>query len=60
MEIKPIRNEADYESALAEVEKLWGARSGTKDGDRLDALATEIDTYETQHFPLALSNREVK
>jgi antitoxin component HigA of HigAB toxin-antitoxin module len=24
MEIKPIRSEADYETALAEVERLWG------------------------------------
>jgi antitoxin component HigA of HigAB toxin-antitoxin module len=23
-EIKPIRSEADYEAALAEVERLWG------------------------------------
>src|SRR5271166_728049 len=26
----------DYEAALAEVERLWGAKSGTPDGDRLD------------------------
>jgi antitoxin component HigA of HigAB toxin-antitoxin module len=28
-EIKPIRSEADYETALAEVERLWGAILGT-------------------------------
>jgi HTH-type transcriptional regulator/antitoxin HigA len=28
---------------LAEVERLWGAKSGTPDGDRLDVLATLID-----------------
>ena len=32
-EIKPIRSEADYEAALAEFERLWGARSETPDGD---------------------------
>jgi antitoxin component HigA of HigAB toxin-antitoxin module len=26
-ELKPIRSEADYEEALAEVEHLWGAQS---------------------------------
>jgi HTH-type transcriptional regulator/antitoxin HigA len=39
-EITPIRSEADYEAPLAEVERLWGARSGTPQGDRLDVLAT--------------------
>jgi HTH-type transcriptional regulator / antitoxin HigA len=51
-EVKPIRSEADYEAALAEVERLWGAKSGTPQGDRLDVLATLIDAYETDHFPM--------
>jgi HTH-type transcriptional regulator / antitoxin HigA len=51
-ELKPIRNETDYEAALAEVERLWGAKSGTPDGDRLDILATLIDAYETEHYPM--------
>ena len=50
--IKPIRTKRDYESALAEVERLWGAGSGTADGDRLDVLATLIDAYEATHFPM--------
>jgi HTH-type transcriptional regulator/antitoxin HigA len=50
-DLKPIRNEADYDAALAEVERLWGAASGTPEGDRLDVLATLIDAYETQHTP---------
>jgi HTH-type transcriptional regulator/antitoxin HigA len=28
-ELKPIRTKADYKEALAEVERLWGAKSGT-------------------------------
>lgn len=51
-ELKPIRNEADYEAALVEVERLWGARSGTPEGDRLDVLATLIDVYEARHHPI--------
>lgn len=51
-DVKPIRTEADYEAALAEVGRLWGARSGTVKGDRLDVLATLIDAYETRHFPM--------
>jgi len=52
VELKPIRTEEDYENALAEVERLWGARSGTREGDRLDVLATLIDAYEAQHYPM--------
>ncbi|MGH7087862.1 MAG: helix-turn-helix domain-containing protein [Stellaceae bacterium] len=51
-EIKPIRSETDYEAALAEAERLWGARSGTPEGDRLDILATLIDAYEAEHHPI--------
>jgi HTH-type transcriptional regulator/antitoxin HigA len=51
-EVKPIRSEADYEAALQDVAALWGAKSGTSDGDRLDVLATLIDAYEAQHHPI--------
>ena len=39
-EVKPIRSEADYDAALGEVERLWGAKLGAPEGDRLDVLAT--------------------
>lgn len=51
-ELKPIRTKVDYKRALAEVERLWGAKSGTPEGDRLDILATLIDAYETEHYPM--------
>jgi len=51
-DLKPIRNEADYEDALAELERLWGAKSGTPRGDRLDVLATLIEAYEARHHPI--------
>ena len=51
-ELKPIRNEVDYEAALAEIKSLWGAKSGTPRGDRLDVLATLIDVYEAKHHPM--------
>ncbi|HEX9877867.1 MAG TPA: helix-turn-helix domain-containing protein [Gammaproteobacteria bacterium] len=51
-ELKPIRSKADYEKSLAEVERLWGAKSGTPEGDRLDVLATLIDAYEAEHYPM--------
>ncbi len=51
-ELKPIRDEADYEAALAEAGRLWGAKGGTREGDRLDILATLIDAYEAKHHPI--------
>ena len=51
-DVKPIHTAADHREALKEVERLWGSKSGTPDGDRLDALATLIDAYETQHEPI--------
>jgi HTH-type transcriptional regulator / antitoxin HigA len=51
-DIKPIRNDKDLEAALAEVERLWGAKSGTPRGDRLDVLTTLIEAYEEQHVPI--------
>lgn len=51
-EIKPIRTEADHRAAMAEVERLWGAKIGTREGDRLDVLATLIDAYESQYVPM--------
>jgi HTH-type transcriptional regulator / antitoxin HigA len=51
-ELKPIRTTDDYENALADVAHLWGAASGTPEGDRLDVLATLIDAYEAEHYPM--------
>jgi HTH-type transcriptional regulator/antitoxin HigA len=51
-DIKPIRTKRDHEAALAEVERLWGSKLGTPEGDRLDVLATLIDAYENEHYPM--------
>lgn len=50
--LKPIRCEADYQMALRQLETVWGAEVGTPEGDALDILATLIDAYETQHYPI--------
>src|SRR6266568_4641557 len=51
-DIRPIHSERDHVAAMAEVEHLWGARGGTTEGDRLDVLATLIDAWEAQHYPM--------
>ena len=51
-DIKPIRTSRDHAKAMKEVESLWGAKSGTPKGDRLDVLATLIDAWEAIHYPM--------
>jgi HTH-type transcriptional regulator/antitoxin HigA len=54
MQLKPIKTEADHEAALRDIERLWGAKEGTTDGDRLDILLTLVEAYEEAHFPMDL------
>jgi HTH-type transcriptional regulator / antitoxin HigA len=50
--LKPIRSEKDYEAAMAIVEILWAAKSGTAKGDRLDVLGTLIESWEAANYPI--------
>lgn len=54
MDIKPIRGEADYERALRRVEELWNSPEGSAGSDELDILATLIEAYEQEHYPIEL------
>ncbi len=53
MEIKPIRNEADYQATLREIEKLINSQPGTPAGDRMEVLVTLVEAYEAKHFPIS-------
>ena len=57
MEIRPIRTDKDHRAALGEIEKLWGASSGTPEGDKLDILVTLVETYEERRWPLRSRRR---
>ncbi|MBB2159731.1 XRE family transcriptional regulator [Gluconacetobacter sacchari] len=54
MDIRPIRTDADHEWALAEIEQYFHAEPapGTPEADRFDVLATLIEAYENQHYPI--------
>ncbi len=51
-EVRPIRSKRDHAAALKEVERLWGAKVGSREGDRLDVLVTLIEAYEEEHYPI--------
>jgi len=52
--IRAIRTEADYDWALAEIERyfLKEPEPGTADADRFDVLAALIEAYEAKYWPI--------
>lgn len=53
MEPRIIKSEEDYETALAEVERLIALdpEPGTPEADRLELFSTLVEAYETEKFP---------
>lgn len=54
MNLKPIKTDADHKAALLEIERLWDAKEGTAEGDRIEILITLAEAYEEAHFPISL------
>ena len=50
--IKPIKTEADYETALERINDLMDAAPDSAEADELDVLATLVEVYEEQHYPI--------
>ena len=54
MEIKPIKNEKDYQDALNRLELIFESKKGTESGDELEILSILIDKYENENFPIGM------
>jgi len=56
--IRPLRNEADYDAALAEIERYFdkSPKPGTPAADRFDLLALVIEDYERRRWPIEPPN----
>ena len=52
MVIHPIKTEEDYSNTMLRIDALMGALPGTEEGDELDVLATLVEAYERDHFPI--------
>ncbi len=52
MVIHPIKTDEDYENAMLRIDALMDAAPGTEEGDELDVLATLVEAYERDHFPI--------
>ena len=56
MDERPIKTDADFQAAIAEVETLWKAEPGTADGDRLEVLLALVEIYEAKTHPIQPSD----
>ena len=52
MNIRPIRNNNDYQNAMKRLEEIFDAKRDTPDGDELEILSILIDHYETERFKI--------
>lgn len=54
MKSLPIRTEADYKSALVEIEQFFDVEPvpGTAEAVRFEVLADLIEAYEAVHHPI--------
>lgn len=52
MNIKLIKTEEDYQSALNRLDTIFDAPMGTPESDEADVLALLVDEYEKQHYPI--------
>ena len=50
MKIKPIKSEAEYDEALARLDKIFDAIPGTPEGDEAEILALLIEDDENEHY----------
>jgi HTH-type transcriptional regulator / antitoxin HigA len=54
VEVRPIRTEADYTAALADIEQYFDnePEPGTPESDRFEVLGTLIEAYERERWPI--------
>jgi len=55
--IRPIKTEADYEAALAELDGMIGrVAPSTPNGNRYELLAALVEAYEAKNYPIEASD----
>lgn len=52
MNVKPIKNEQDYQESLSIIDSLMNAKPNTKEMDKLEVLTTLVESYEEQHYKI--------
>ena len=54
MNIKILKTEKEYETALERIDAIFDAKPNTPKGDEFELLALLLDKYEEEHFPIDL------
>lgn len=52
MNIKPIKTEEGYKSALNRLEVIFDALPNSKEGDEAEILSLLIENYENEYYPI--------
>jgi HTH-type transcriptional regulator/antitoxin HigA len=52
MDIRPIKNEADYNHALRRLDEIFDAPENSPEGDEAELLSLLIDNYENDHYAI--------
>ena len=52
MELRPIRTQADYKSALRTISSLLDAPEGSREAGILEVLSVLVEAYEEDHHPV--------
>ena len=50
MNLYAVKDDASYRRALGDIERVWGAKLGSPEGDFIDAMATLVEAYEEKHY----------
>ena len=54
MQVKPVKSDAEHKRALLRIQEIWNAPEGSPEGDELDVLATLVEKYEDERYPMDL------
>ena len=52
MEIRLIKTDEDYQSALNRLDEIFDARTDSAESDEADILALLIEEYENKYYPI--------
>ena len=53
MNIKAIRNDADLQKALKQLQPVFQAEAVTPEADEMEMLVALIEAYEQEHYALS-------
>ena len=53
MDLTRLKSESEYKTALAHIESLMNAEPGSPQEHELERLATLVEAYEQEHYPIA-------